>query len=147
MSLRKDNCLSSLHADGIVALDLDFKMQFGNRPLKGQTGTRTYKPKYICPKLFHNSPGLPYVKDSRLLSCANKSVDRIAQNAPVEESISSNRLNPTWDRFPMPLSVVRPVSLYINTIYWVDLPKRLSQSEIGSPTYTRTRLAQSLIRI
>ena len=67
-------------------------------------------PKYICPKLLHDSSGLPYVKD-RLLSCASKSLGRTARNPPVEESISSNRLNPAWDRFPMPLSVVRPVSL------------------------------------
>ena len=66
-------------------------------------------PKYICSKLLHDSTGLPYVKD-RLLSCASKSLDRIAQNPLVEESISSNRLNLAWDRFPMPLSVVRPVS-------------------------------------
>ena len=33
MNLRIDNCLYSLHADGIVSLDLDFKMQFGNRLL------------------------------------------------------------------------------------------------------------------
>ena len=66
-------------------------------------------PKYICSKLLHDSTGLPYVKD-RLLSCATKSLDRIAQNTLVEESISSNRLNPAWDRFPTPLSVVRPVS-------------------------------------
>ena len=66
-------------------------------------------PKYICSKLLHDSTGLPYVKD-RLLSCAAKSLDRIAQNPLVEESISSNRLNPAWDRFPTPLSVVRPVS-------------------------------------
>ena len=66
-------------------------------------------PKYICSKLVHDSTGLPYVKD-RLLSCATKSLDRIAQNPLVEESISSNRLNPAWDRFPTPLSVVRPVS-------------------------------------
>ena len=66
-------------------------------------------PKYICSKLLHDSTGLPHVKD-RLLSCATKSLDRIAQNPPVEESISSNRLNPAWDHFPMPLSVVRPVS-------------------------------------
>ena len=67
-------------------------------------------PKYISPKLLHDSTGLPHVK-YRLLSCATKSLDRIAQNSPVEESISSNRLNPTWDRFPTPLSVVCPVSL------------------------------------
>ena len=54
-------------------------------------------PKYICTKLLHDSTGLPYVKD-RLLSCATKSLDRIAQNPLVEESISSNRLNPAWDR-------------------------------------------------
>ena len=66
-------------------------------------------PKYICSKLLHDSNGLPYVKD-RLLSCATKSLDRIAQNPLVGESISSNRLNPVWDRFPTPLSVVRPVS-------------------------------------
>ena len=66
-------------------------------------------PKYICYKLLHDSAGLPYVKD-RLLSCTTKSLDRIAQNPLVEESISSNRLNPAWDRFPTPLSVVRPVS-------------------------------------
>ena len=64
-------------------------------------------PKYILPKLLHDSTGLPYVKD-RLLTCATKSLDRIAQNPLVEASISSNRLNPGWDRFPMPLSVVRP---------------------------------------
>ena len=62
-------------------------------------------PKYICPKLLSDSTGLSYVKD-RLLSC----LDRIAQNPLVEESISSNRLNPAWDRFPTPLSVVRLVS-------------------------------------
>ena len=66
-------------------------------------------PKYICSQLLHDSTGLPYVKD-RLLSCATKSLDRIAQNPLVEESISSNRLSPAWDRFPTPLSVVRPVS-------------------------------------
>ena len=65
-------------------------------------------PRYILPKLLHDSTGLPYVKD-RLLSCATKSLDRIAQNPLAEASISSNRLN-AWDRFPMPLSVIRPGS-------------------------------------
>ena len=64
-------------------------------------------PKYILPKLLHDSTGLPYVKD-RLLTCATKSLDRIAQNPLVEASILSNRHNPAWDSFPTPLSVVRP---------------------------------------
>ena len=66
-------------------------------------------PKYILPKLLHDSTGLSYVKDN-LLSCATKPPDRIAQNPLVEASISSNRLNPAWDRFPMPLSMIRPGS-------------------------------------
>ena len=66
-------------------------------------------PKYISVKLLHDSTGLPYVKD-RLLSCATKSLDRIAQNPLVESSILSHRLNPAWDRFPTPLSVIRPGS-------------------------------------
>ena len=64
-------------------------------------------PKYIIPRLLHDSTGLPYVKD-RLLTCATKSLDRIAQNPLVEASISSHRHNPGWDRFSTPLSVVRP---------------------------------------
>ena len=66
-------------------------------------------PKYICTKLLHDSTGLLYVKD-RLLSCATASLDEVAQNPLVKESISSNRRNPPGDRFPTPLSVVRPVS-------------------------------------
>ena len=50
-------------------------------------------PKYILPKLLHDSTGLPYVKD-RLHTCATISLDRIAQNPLVEASVSSHRLNP-----------------------------------------------------
>ena len=67
-------------------------------------------PKYFCLELLHDSTGHPYVKD-RLLSCATKSLDRIAQNPLVEAPMSSNRLSPAWDCFPIPLSVVHPVSL------------------------------------
>ena len=67
-------------------------------------------PKYISVKLLHDSSGLPYVKD-RLLSCATKTSERISKNPSVEESITFNRVNPAWDRFPTPLSVIRPVSL------------------------------------
>ena len=67
-------------------------------------------PNYFLSKLLHDSAGLPHVKDRLLLSCATKSLDRIAQNLPVEASILSNRLNPAWDRFPTPLSVIRPGS-------------------------------------
>ena len=56
-------------------------------------------PKYICSKLLHDSFGLPYVKD-RLLSCAYKPPDRIAQKPPVEKLTSLNRLNPTLGPFP-----------------------------------------------
>ena len=55
-------------------------------------------PKYICIKLLYDSSGLPYVKD-RLFSRAAKTLERISANPLVEESISSNRVNPAWDRF------------------------------------------------
>ena len=67
-------------------------------------------PKYISVKPLHDSSGLPYVKD-RLLSRATRTLERISANPLVEESISSNKVNPAWDRFPTPLSIIRPVSL------------------------------------
>ena len=66
--------------------------------------------KYISVKLLHDSSGLPYVKD-RLFSHATKTLERISVNPLVEESISTNRVNPALDRFPTPLSIIRPVSL------------------------------------
>ena len=60
-------------------------------------------------KLLHDYTGLPYLKD-HLFSCATKSADRIAQNPLGEASILSHRLNPAWDGFPTPLSVIRPGS-------------------------------------
>ena len=67
-------------------------------------------PKYISVKLLHDSSGLPYGKD-RLLSCAARTLERIFNNPLIEESITFNWVNPAWDRFPIPLSVIRPVSL------------------------------------
>ena len=67
-------------------------------------------PKYISVKILHDSSGLPYVKD-RLLSCATRTLEMISKNSLVEESITFNRVNPAWDRFPTPLSVIHPVSL------------------------------------
>ena len=67
-------------------------------------------PKYISVKLLHDSSGLPYVKD-RLLSHVTRTLERITVNPLVEESISSSIVNPAWDHFPSPLSVICPVSL------------------------------------
>ena len=67
-------------------------------------------PKYISVKLLRDSSGLPYVKD-RLLSCATNTLERISKNPLVEESITFNRVNPAWDHFPTPLSVICLVSL------------------------------------
>ena len=62
-------------------------------------------PKYISVKLLHDSSGIPYVKD-RILSCATRTLERISKNTLVEESITFNRVNPAWDRFPTPPSVI-----------------------------------------
>ena len=63
-------------------------------------------PKYIIPRLLHDSTGLLYVKD-RLLTRATKSLDRIAQNPPVEASISSPNAtlgSPSWRFLESPWS-------------------------------------------
>ena len=99
-------------------------------------------PKYISVKLLHDSSGLPYVKD-RFLSCATRTLERISKNHLVEESITFNRVNPAWDRFPTPLSVIHPISLQTNMTYSGNFSKHPIVPETGSPAYTRTRLAQS----
>ena len=100
-------------------------------------------PKYISVKLLHDSSGLPYVKD-RFLSCANRTLERISKNPLVEESITFNRVNPAWDRFPTLLFVIHPVSLKTNMTYRCNFSKHPIAPETGSPACTRTRLAQSL---
>ena len=67
-------------------------------------------PKYVSVKLLHDSSRLLYLKN-RLLSCATKTLERISKNPLVKESITFNRVKSAWDRFPTPLSVIRPVSL------------------------------------
>ena len=47
----------------------------------------------------------------RLFSRATKTLERISVNPLVEESISSSKVNPAWDRFPTPLSIVSSESL------------------------------------
>ena len=99
-------------------------------------------PKYISVKLLHDSSGLPYVKDG-LFSCATRTLERISKNPLVGESISFNRVNPAWDRFPTPLSVIRPVSLQITMTYKSNFSEHPIAPETGSPAYTQTCLAQS----
>ena len=98
--------------------------------------------KYIGVKLLHDASGLPYVKD-RLLSCATRTLERISKNPSVEKSITFIRVNPAWNRFPTPLSVISPVSLQIIMTYRGSFSERPIAPETGSPAYTRTRLAQS----
>ena len=99
-------------------------------------------PKYISVKLLHDSSGLPYVKD-RLLSYITRILERISKNAVVEESITFNRVNPTWDRFPTPLSVISPVSLQTDMTYRGNFSKHPVAPETLTPAYTWERLAQS----
>ena len=99
-------------------------------------------PRYISVRLLHDSSGLPYVKD-RLLSCATRPLERISKNPLVEESITFNTVNPAWDRFPAPLSVIHPVSLHTNMTYRGNFSKHPIALKTGSPAYTRTHLTQS----
>ena len=98
-------------------------------------------PKYISAKLLHDLSGLPYVKD-RLLSCATRTLERISNNLLLEESITFNRVNPAWNRFPTAL-IIRPVSLQTDMTYRGNFSKYPTAPETRRPAYTRTRLAQS----
>ena len=91
-------------------------------------------------KLLHDSSGLPYVTD-RLLSCVTRALEGISKNPLVKESITFNRVNPAWDRFPTPLSVICLVSLLITMTYRGNFSKHPVAPETGSPAYTRTGLA------
>ena len=99
-------------------------------------------PKYISVKLLHDSCGLPYVKD-RLPSCATKALERISKNPLVEEPTTFNRVSPVWDRFPTPLSVIRPVSLQITMTYRGNFSEHPIAPKTGIPAHTQTCLAQS----
>ena len=79
----------------------------------------------------------------RLLSCANRTSEGISKNPLAEESITFNRVNSAWDRFPTPLSVIRPVSLQTDVTYRGNVSNHPVAPETGSPAYTRMRLAQS----
>ena len=57
--------------------------------------------------------------------------------------VTFNRINPAWDHFPTPLSVIHPVSLQTNMTYRGNFSKHPIAPETGSPAYTRTRLAHS----
>ena len=81
------------------------------------------------------------MKDS-LFSCATRTSERISKNPLVEESITFNRVNPAWDRFPTPLSLICPVCLQTNMAYRGNFSKHPIAPETGSLTYTRTRFAQ-----
>ena len=98
--------------------------------------------KCINVKLLHDSSGLPCMKD-RLTSCATRTLERISKNPLVEESITFNSVNPAWDRFPTPLSVIRLLSLQITMTYRGNFSKHSIPPETGSPVYTQTCLAQS----
>ena len=92
--------------------------------------------------LLRDLSGLPYAKD-KLLSCATRTLERISKNPIAEESITFNRVNPAWDRFPAMLSVIRPTSLQIIMTYRGNFSEHPIDPGTGSLAYTQTRLAQS----
>ena len=67
----------------------------------------------------------------------------ISNNPLVEESITFKGADPAWDRFPTPLSVIRPVGLQITMTYRSNFSKHPVAPEAGSPAYTRILLTQS----
>ena len=70
----------------------------------------TFDSKFTFKKHFEEILGRCNTRYHRIRLLANKQWGP-SPNSLVEESISFHRVNPEWDRFPTPLSIIRPVSL------------------------------------
>ena len=86
---------------------------------------------------------MPNRKEKGKLHLVRQSAGLLSERILVEESIPFNRVNPAWDGFPTPLSVIRPVSLWVTMTYRINFSKHPIAPETGSPAYARKRLAQS----
>ena len=71
------------------------------------------------------------------------------QESLAEESITFNRVNPAWDRFPTLLSVIHLVSLKITMTYRGYFSKHTVAPETGSLTsnWVTERSSQYLIHL
>ena len=64
-------------------------------------------PKYVSARLLHEDSGLPYVKE-RLISVGQNHLARMHANPLVEHTINSAKTNIAWDKYKIPISILKP---------------------------------------
>ena len=64
-------------------------------------------PKYVSARLLHGSSGLSYVRE-RLVTVGLNHLARMHANSLVEHTINSARTNIAWDKYKIPISILKP---------------------------------------
>ena len=64
-------------------------------------------PNYVSAPLLHEASGFPYVKE-RLIKVGQNHLARMHANPFVEHTINSARTNIAWDKYKMPISILKP---------------------------------------
>ena len=73
-------------------------------------------PKYVSACLIHEPSGLPYVR-GRLITVDQNHLARMHANPLVEHAINSARTNIAWDKYKMPISILKPPDWTTDTDY------------------------------
>ena len=64
-------------------------------------------PKYVLARLIHEASRLPYVRE-RLITVGQNHLARTHANPLVEHTINSARTNIAWDKYKIPVSILKP---------------------------------------
>ena len=64
-------------------------------------------PKYVSARLLHGSSGLSYVRE-RHVTVGQNHLARMHANSLVEHTINSARTNIAWDKYTIPISILKP---------------------------------------
>ena len=64
-------------------------------------------PKYALAHILHEASGLPYVRE-RLITGGQNHSARMHANPLIEHTINSARTNIVWDKYKIPISILKP---------------------------------------
>ena len=73
-------------------------------------------PNYVSAPLLHETSGFPYVKE-RLIKVGQNNLARMHANPLFEHTINSSRTNRAWDKYKMPISILKPPDWTTETDY------------------------------
>ena len=90
------------------------------------TGLALRLPKYVSARLLHEASGLPYVRE-RLVSVGQNHLARMHANPLVEHTVNSAKINIAWDKYRIPISILKPPDWSTDTDY------KMQENEVTSP--------------